>query len=135
MKYWNKKGKYQELYDRLRHDLVPDMGYADTEAGEMIRCLSNVYYDVFNNGGGNLDSGRLGELFGLCYFLDKYGWSLAEGSQLTSNTKALYDISMSLSREEISKELRGTLYVLLDSAADFITLKAAELSGIAMEQS
>ena len=51
--YWNDKGKYQKQYDELFPLLVPDEGMAATYHGEVLRCIANVYYDVYNNGGGN----------------------------------------------------------------------------------
>lgn len=52
--YWNGKGKHQELYDRLRVELVPDEGEAKTVRGEILRLTGNIYYDIMNNGGCNL---------------------------------------------------------------------------------
>ena len=54
--YWNHKGKYQKLYDLLYGSLVPmEEGKADTQAGEILRIVSKLYYDVYNNGGCNID--------------------------------------------------------------------------------
>lgn len=53
--YWSGKGKYRKLYDRLWDELVPHEGEASTEAGEIIRIISRIYYDVHNNGGCNFD--------------------------------------------------------------------------------
>ena len=49
-KYWNKKGKFQELYDEISF-LVPPQGTAPTEIGEKLRIVGNIYYDIYNNGG------------------------------------------------------------------------------------
>jgi len=59
-KYWNKKGKYQKQYNEMYVRLVPDSGEADTEHGEIIRIISRVYYDHFNNGGCNLSGQEYG---------------------------------------------------------------------------
>ena len=56
--YWNKAGKYQAEYDRLVN-LVPDSGNCDTVAGEMIRAVSRLGYDFYNNGMGNNTSGAV----------------------------------------------------------------------------
>lgn len=53
--YWNNKGKYQKVYDKLQDKLVPDRDEADTLCGEVLRRASNLYYDKYNNGGGNFD--------------------------------------------------------------------------------
>ena len=53
--YWENTGKYQSVYDHLLGlGLVPAEGPAPTHAGEVLRSLGNVYYDYFNNGGGNI---------------------------------------------------------------------------------
>lgn len=52
--YWCDNGKYQKEYDELLV-LVPASGMAGTTNGEALRCLSNIYYDAYNNGGGNFD--------------------------------------------------------------------------------
>ncbi len=53
-KYWNHKGRFQGRYDKMRKDLVPQSGDADTVIGQMIRFIGNIYYDIYNNGGCNL---------------------------------------------------------------------------------
>jgi len=50
--YWNHNGKQQALADRLE-ERVPTAGEA-CEKVELFRLIANVYYDVYNNGGGNL---------------------------------------------------------------------------------
>jgi len=50
--YWNSRGTYQDLYDKLR-PLIPISGEVDgknNKALERLRKAANVYYDVFNNG-------------------------------------------------------------------------------------
>ena len=56
--YWNKSGKYQAEYDRLV-ELMPDMGACENTAGEMIRAVSRLGYDLYNNGMGNNTSGAV----------------------------------------------------------------------------
>ncbi len=56
--YWDENGVYQKEYDELYTQLVPDRGEADTVHGEMIRCVSRLFYDYCNNGNCNvLDGG------------------------------------------------------------------------------
>lgn len=62
MRYWHDQGKHQKIYRRLQEKLVPDEGEADTEAGEIIRVVGNVVYDVGNNGGCNFNGGRQSDL-------------------------------------------------------------------------
>lgn len=51
--YWNGKGRYQDIYTELWDRLVPSQGRASTTAGELLRSISKIYYDYYNNGFGN----------------------------------------------------------------------------------
>ena len=51
--YWYANGIYQEEYNTFHTKLVPATGYAPTIHGEMIRCVSRLYYDFCNNGNCN----------------------------------------------------------------------------------
>jgi hypothetical protein len=55
--YWCEGGRYQSEYERLRQELVPQFGEAETVRGELLRCVSRIYYDHFNNGSGNHQCG------------------------------------------------------------------------------
>jgi hypothetical protein len=57
--YWNQEGKYQEDYNRIYNEKVPSSGRASTSEGEILRAMSNIYYDHMNNGGGNLSDVKL----------------------------------------------------------------------------
>jgi len=57
--YWNQKGKYQAEYNRMAEELMPAMGECETVAGELIRSVSRLGYDLYNNGMGNNTSGAL----------------------------------------------------------------------------
>lgn len=52
--YWNNKGKYQEDYRFYSNLLIPPFDKADTLHGELLRCISNIYYEVLNNGACNM---------------------------------------------------------------------------------
>ena len=56
--YWNNQGKFQADYNRLV-ELMPMMGKSDTVAGELIRAVSKLGYDFYNNGMGNNTSGAV----------------------------------------------------------------------------
>ena len=60
--YWNHQGKFQAQYEEL-FNLVPAMGKSDTVAGEMIRAVSKLGYDFYNNGMGNNTSGAANYLY------------------------------------------------------------------------
>ena len=51
--YWYANGIYQEEYNTFHTKLIPDTGDAPTIHGEMMRCVSRLYYDFCNNGNCN----------------------------------------------------------------------------------
>ena len=55
--YWSDKGKYQEEYDLLQ-TLIPEEGHAQDNDVDLVAMGSNIYYDVYNNGGCNLNNPR-----------------------------------------------------------------------------
>lgn len=61
MRYWQQKGKYQKELKALTDKLIPSMGKAPTDHGELLRLYNRFAYDVYNNGLCNTDS--LGDLF------------------------------------------------------------------------
>lgn len=69
--YWNKKGKHQKLYDMFVNKLVPAQGRAFTMHGNLLRCVGNVYYDLYNNGLCNADTQKIqGAILFICEFED-----------------------------------------------------------------
>ena len=52
--YWDNNGAYQEDYNRLYEELVPSRGAAKTVSGELLRCMSRLTYDYYNNGNCNV---------------------------------------------------------------------------------
>jgi hypothetical protein len=56
--YWNNKGCFQAEYDALV-ELMPASGNSDTVAGELIRAVSRIGYQFYNNGMGNNVSGAV----------------------------------------------------------------------------
>lgn len=51
--YWNGNGKYQNEADKISK-LIPDVGYTNNKYMNLFIIASNIYYDVYNNGGCNL---------------------------------------------------------------------------------
>lgn len=119
--YWTDKGKYQELYDQLYKQLVPKEDKASTVAGEMLRVVSNVYYDVYNNGGCNLRKGwgRHADKKQLYSYL-----SDADRRQLSAALKSVRKTSTGILQQDVDT---------LERIVDLIILKAAQLSGVAVE--
>lgn len=52
--YWGDSGVYQKIYDNLYNELVPSSNMAETIHGELLRCISRLYYDFCNNGNCNV---------------------------------------------------------------------------------
>jgi hypothetical protein len=48
--YWNNRGKYQKEFNELAKELIPKEGKAQTINGELLRSISRIYHDIFNNG-------------------------------------------------------------------------------------
>lgn len=71
--YWENNGKHQELYERLYEQLVPEIGDAATQEGQLLRYMSNLYYDLYNNGWCNWDVYEEARLF-IAYFLIKQNY-------------------------------------------------------------
>lgn len=61
--YWNGNGRLQAEYNQMVSDLVPVMGNCDTLAGELLRSVSRLAYDFYNNGMGNNTSGAVNFLY------------------------------------------------------------------------
>jgi hypothetical protein len=57
--FWGGENPRQELYDRLKADLIPPMGHAKSLQGECLRAFAKIQHDAYNNGGGNNHSGSL----------------------------------------------------------------------------
>ena len=51
--YWNESPPYFPEYNSFWNELVPDNGSADTLQGEILRMMSRIMYDYYNNGLGN----------------------------------------------------------------------------------
>jgi hypothetical protein len=48
--YWDQQGKYQKYNDEVHAKLIPDVGNASTSLGELLRLVTNLYYQLYNNG-------------------------------------------------------------------------------------
>ena len=52
--YWNHEGNYQEWVDKIE-ETTPSMYDTDNEYMNVFLAFSNIYYDIYNNGGGNIE--------------------------------------------------------------------------------
>lgn len=60
--YWDGTGEFQSSYDLLWNKHVPEVGTSKTVAGELIRAVSRLVHDYYNNGCGNNTSGAFNYL-------------------------------------------------------------------------
>lgn len=51
--YWIGTGKYQDLYNDFYDYFVPTEGESNDKYGELLRSISRITYDYYNNGWGN----------------------------------------------------------------------------------
>lgn len=65
--YFDKKGKYQNIYNKLHKELVPFKNSADTVQGELIRAIGKLYYEYCNNGNCNAVS-EIRSRYSNCYY-------------------------------------------------------------------
>jgi hypothetical protein len=56
--YWKGTGAYQKEYEELYSRLVPSYGSAPTLNGELIRAISVLYHEFFENGNMNANTGN-----------------------------------------------------------------------------
>ena len=56
--YWNSNGKYQEWVDKVLKTM-PDMYSTDNEYMNIFIEMSNLYYDIYNNGGCNFRADKV----------------------------------------------------------------------------
>lgn len=59
--YWNGTGRHQKVADKLGA-LTPDLGYTSSRWLNAFICLSKLYYDYYNNGGGNIEDCYMDEV-------------------------------------------------------------------------
>lgn len=55
MSYWNGEGLYQNELNKISEN-IPDIGMTNNKYMNLYITANNVYYDVYNNGGCNLDN-------------------------------------------------------------------------------
>lgn len=136
--YWSKSGRHQRLYDRLYAKLVPDSGEAGSDAGELLRTVSNVYYDIYNNGGCNLLDSKLSDLEELESLTRTWGINgQAKTFEMIRGYASGYDVDDKSHCENCScsvvdderrhftlSEIKQPLEILVDS----VVVKAGELS-------
>lgn len=56
MTYRENKGRHQKAYKLISEKLIPASGEADTEKLELFRVMDRFFYELYNNGLGNIES-------------------------------------------------------------------------------
>lgn len=126
--YWQHGGRYQQDYDRLQELLVPSQGEASTEHGEFLRHCGNVYYDVFNNGGCNLDEGRNEDLVEWVKELERYGYTRTAAIRKLFKTYLKDDSDYDIfSRRGTGRGFKRQYPAELEDAVEFTVLKVKEI--------
>lgn len=72
--YWNDEGVYQTEFNELYKYLVPNCGDAPTIQGELLRVISRLNYDYFNNGNCNVQEVIEED----CYVCGGSGWEKSD---------------------------------------------------------
>ena len=106
--YWAEKGKHQAELNRITA-LVPDSGPAETLEGELLRSVTRLYYDYYNNGMCNNTSGAVN-------FLIKYNDEISLG--IGKELGAVYDSSVSGGYGYVNLEVQ--LEKIVDSVVVYI---------------
>lgn len=72
--FWAGTHPLSSLQESLHGELVPAAGRAPTLVGELLRSMTNLYYDVYNNGFGNRDVPAIAQAVS---FVESYRTDLA----------------------------------------------------------
>lgn len=120
--YWNNRGKYQSEFDSLYEKLVPEIGIAPTENGELLRQASNLYYEYYNNGNMNvLDYKNDDDFESAPYIRKSYLNSLDFIVKHIPNlSKTIYIISSKMTDEEVSEEMEYLYEDMMDNIVKYI---------------
>jgi hypothetical protein len=83
--------------DELTEKHIPTTGMAKTIKGELLRCATRLYYDVYNNGLCNDKSYELG------FIENFFDFNIDTGLLNTANDKEGYGVEFNGSEKELLK--------------------------------
>tara|TARA_R100000935_G_scaffold56548_1_gene88356 strand:- start:7048 stop:7467 length:420 start_codon:yes stop_codon:yes gene_type:complete len=109
--YWSETGAYSKEAKALIDDLVPNMGRAKTNHGELLRCITNLIYEHGNNGNGN----TFGQWDKLESHWEKQLEYLIQNMDDTISAKGLKAFVSSLNRDEHLKKYNHRYSMVMDS--------------------
>lgn len=76
--YWNGTGAYQKPYELLYDATVPESGSAKTLNGELIRAISRLQHEYYNNGNCNAQTHVEEKSTYTCMCCNGKGWETCE---------------------------------------------------------
>ena len=109
--YWSETGAYSKEAKALIDDLVPNMGRAKTNHGELLRCITNLIYEHGNNGNGN----TFGQWDKLESHWEKQLEYLIQNMDDTISAKGLKAFVSSLNRDEHLKKYNHRYSMVMGS--------------------
>ena len=106
--YWNSSALYFSLYEKLWNNFVPNEGKANTVGGELIRAISRLSYEYYNNGNCNARDIVEEEVENYCYDCNGEGVDdEGEDCESCGGQGYTYDI------EEVDTKIEDYYYNLL----------------------
>ena len=108
----------QERIEVLFEELVPGMGKCDTVAGELIRAICKLRYEMYNNGFGNNVSGAL------CYIESKIDDVRSEYKELIDHARGVMYNGRYNEECPTVKAMNSLAVKVLDAVELFPRLKA-----------
>jgi hypothetical protein len=118
--YWNNDGKYQEQYDILKQK-IPSRSKAKESHIDLVRCMGNIYYDTYNNGGCNFDV-RIDEFQHILYYTDE----LLETCEISQIELSAFALKYKNSLNGIYQNLFDGFAALLEKVANAVIKYAFE---------
>jgi hypothetical protein len=104
--YWDGNGKHQDWVNKVS-ETMPDMYYTDNRYMNVFIAMSNIYYEIYNNGGGNIMDGCYKDALNFIHgFIGKFNsrTAMRDFGYLEDKTNAVFE---KLMKEDLSFENYG----------------------------
>lgn len=124
--FWEGAHPLQSLQEQLYDNLVPTHGSAPTPHGELLRCLTKIYYDVYNGGFCNADvlDAEIAHAQNNIEQLKKF----MRNPQYWARQRSLRKVAKTLGRD------KGSASILAEAAAGLDDLVAAAIRHAAKQE-
>lgn len=131
--FWGGTHPLQSLQEQLHKNLVPTHDSAPTPHGELLRCLTKIYYDVYNNGFCNADAldAEIAHAQSNIEQLKKF----MQNPQYWARQRSLRKVANTLGREKDSASILAEATAGLDDLVAAAVRYAAKQEGIQTEDS